>query len=116
MKFVLALIFSFFVCAFANAAANSVQSFRNSYTSTAVTTGTPLAVLTSSQTVSSVFIFDSSGQTMKLLITSGGNTDTLIISPGGGGFPISIGSGAVITLQAISGTANSGEIDINFFN
>jgi hypothetical protein len=95
-----------------------VQSFRNVYSSTNVTTSASLSVIAlTSQSFSKMSVFDSSGQTMELLITDpAGTVNTLIIPPGGGGFPVSISKGSTIVLEAVSATASTGEIDINFFN
>lgn len=90
------------------------QSFRNVYSSTNVTTGAPITVIASlANPCLNIAIFDSSGQTMKLII----NLDTanpILIPPGGDAFHLGISGGSLVQLQAVSGIANSGEIDINF--
>lgn len=92
---------------------NASQTFRNVYSVTAVDTTTPLEVLAeSAETVLSVSIFDSSGRTMELLVDG---DRALLIPPGGDTFKLGINRGALVELRAVSATASSGEIDINFF-
>jgi hypothetical protein len=119
MRFIIFLFV--FICsqAFAtvtlNQGPNNVSS-RVVYSSTPVTTATPLTLFTSSRSGTRVTIFDSSGQTMQLIVTSGGGqVDVLIINPGGGDFSLTIPQNAVVKLQALSATATAGESDINFY-
>jgi hypothetical protein len=92
--------------------------YRNDYSSVNVTTAayvTAVASLTSACT--EIEIFDSSGQTMKLAVgAAASEVDQVFIFPGGNGrIPLAIAAGTRISIRAVSGTANLGEIDINFY-
>lgn len=99
---------------------NTVSEFvRNDYSSTNVTTAayTQLIASTSNE-YQQVEIFDSSGQTLKLATgAAASEVDRFIITPGGNDRPIRfrIASGTRISIKAISATASTGEIDINFY-
>ncbi len=87
-------------------------TFRNVYTVTPVTTSTPLVVSASlPAAVRHISIFDSSGQTMKLLVNG---SLAVLIPPGGGEFDVGINGTSAVSLQAVTATASGGEIDINF--
>ncbi len=89
------------------------QTFRNDYTVTPVNTVTPLTVLASSSTsIIRASIFDSSGKTLELLVDG---SRRILIPPGGVDCSVGIAKGALVQLRAISASATSGEIDINFF-
>ena len=91
---------------------------RLSYSSTNVTTSAYTQLVSSTaQAYNGIEIFDSSGQTLKLAIGgSGSEVDQFIIFPGGNGrIPYRIQAGQRISIRALSGTANVGEIDINFY-
>jgi hypothetical protein len=62
-------------------------------------------------------IFDSSGQTMELgMGASGSETRIALILPGGNGqIPILIQQGTRLSVRAVSGTASSGELDLNAY-
>ena len=91
---------------------------RNVYSSTNVTTSAwvQLVAVTANPTTS-LEIFDSSGQTLQLGVgASGSEVGQLYIYPGGNGVILEgIAKGSRVSIKAVSGTANSGEIDINFY-
>ncbi len=92
--------------------------FRNSYSSTNVTTGAYVQIIASlGISATAVYIFDSSGQTLVLGVGgSGSEVVYTIVEPGGNGWlPIQIQKGSRISLKALSGTASSGTFDITFF-
>lgn len=100
----------------AYATMTTATSVRTDYTVTPVTTVTPLTIVASMPLpVSRVQAFDSSGKTMKLQVILGGETTSVLIPPGGADLPLKIAQGSVVKLIAVSGTASSGESDINFF-
>lgn len=93
--------------------ADAYMTFRNDYSSVNVDTTTPLQIFASSSApVIRVSIFDSSGKTLELLV---GGVRALLIPPGGLDASLGINQGALIELRAVSATASSGEIDVNFF-
>ena len=70
------------------------------------------------QTVTSVSIFDSSGQTLELGICPAGAGDNaevrqLLIPPGGMSAKIQIASGQRVSIRAVSGAAIAGENNLN---
>lgn len=89
----------------------------NDYTSTSVTTSAYVQMVAStSNAVNHVQVFDSSGQALYLATgAAASEVNQLIIPPGGGEFPISIASGTRISLKAVTGTASSGYITLNFY-
>lgn len=96
-----------------------VDSVRNDYTSTSVTTGAWVQLIAStSGDVSSIFIFDSSGQTLELGVgAAASEVRVSIIVPGGNGqVPLAIASGSRVAVRAISATASVGELDINLYS
>jgi hypothetical protein len=97
---------------------NAVTQARNAYASTNVTTSAYVQIVASlASQASEIDVFDSSGQTLYLAVgASGSEVNKMIIVPGGNGrVPLGIPAGSRISVKAISGTASSGEIDINFF-
>ncbi len=92
------------------------DSVRNVYSSTNVTTGTWVQLIASTAAViNCLTVFDSSGQTLKLGIGAAmAETITMIIPPGGlgGCIPLHIAAGTRLSIEAISGTASTGELDI----
>ena len=60
---------------------------------------------------------DSSGQTLKLALGGAGSeVDKFLITPGGNGkIKFRVPSGSRVSIKAVSATASTGEIDINFF-
>lgn len=97
----------------------SVKFFtRLDYTSTNVTTSAYVQLIASTaNTISHMEIFDSSGSTMIIAVGSiGSEVDTVYVFPGGNGLiPVAVASGSRISIKAVSATANTGEIDINFY-
>lgn len=115
------LAFPFTSSAAPPAAYTAAAQARLAYASTNVTTAAYVQVLSTVGTTTSpsaVEIFDSSGQTMQLAWTlDGGSTHTVfaLVYPGGNGLlPISIPTGSRVDVKAVSGTASSGELDLNF--
>jgi hypothetical protein len=89
---------------------------RNVYSVTPVTTSAFLEIITSAPSPTNwATVFDSSGQTLALYTGSvGQELMQTLIPPGGGELPFPCSAGSRVTLKAISGTASSGELDINF--
>lgn len=88
-------------------------------------TAVPGGVLTSAYTqlkaslaaaVKEVEIFDSSGQTLFFAVgAAASEVDKFYIIPGGNGrFPITIAAASRVAIKAVSATANTGEISVNF--
>lgn len=92
------------------------DSARNDYSSVNVTTGAWVQLIASTAgDCHTLYLFDSSGQTLEL--GSGAMSSEsriLIIPPGGldGAVPLYIPTGTRLSLRAISGTASVGEIDV----
>jgi hypothetical protein len=87
----------------------SADSYLTDYSSTNVGTSSPVTLVTSvSLPVREVHIFDSSGVTMKLTITSGPYVTTYYIPPGGDNSTLKISKGDSITILSTSGTISSG--------
>jgi hypothetical protein len=101
--------------------ANGVKPLTTSrivYSSTNVTTGAWVEVIDAlPQPVERIEIFDSSGKTMELGVGPvGGETRQILVFPGGNGsVPFDLAKGTRISVRAVSGTANSGELSLNFF-
>lgn len=92
---------------------------RIDYTSTSVTTAAYTQLLAStSAAINEVEIFDSSGQTLVLATgTAGAEADQVYIFPGGNGrIPLAIATSTRVAIKAVSATANSGEISVNFYS
>lgn len=89
---------------------------RNVYTVTPVTTSAFVVLYSVTQTPTNwATVFDSSGRTLGLYTgSSGSEVLQTIIPPGGGELPFPCAAGTRISIRAISATANSGELDINF--
>lgn len=95
-----------------------VTTVRNDYSSVNVTTGAWVQLVASlSATVNMIEIFDSSGQTLEIGTGAvASETRLIILTPGGNGqVPVTIASGTRVSIRAISATASSGELDINFY-
>lgn len=92
------------------------DSVRLDYNDTNVTTGAWVQIIASTAaTINGLLVFDSSGQTLELGVGAmGAESRKLLIPPGGisGFIPLTIASGSRISLRALSGTANLGEINI----
>src|ERR1019366_10586197 len=108
MKYLLLLLS---LQAFGQGLGPNVSSARNVYSTTNVGTSTPVTLIKLTQQRStSIGIFDSSGNTMELVVTgAGGGIDYLIIPPGGGTFLFPIGKGALVQVLGVSGSASAGE-------
>jgi hypothetical protein len=92
---------------------------RNAYGSVNVTTAAYVQLVASTTLpTSSMEIFDSSGQTLKIAFGSAGNeVDQFQITPGGNErIPVLIPVGTRVSIKAISANATTGELDINFYN
>lgn len=92
---------------------------RNDYTSTSVTTGAWVELISSTAAaVTEIEIFDSSGQTLELGTGAAASEARLIlVFPGGNGrVPVSIASGTRLSIRAVSGTASVGELGLNLYN
>lgn len=96
------------------------DSARNAYASVNVTTGAWVQLIASTAaTCNALAVFDSSGQTLELGTGAAlSETRKLIIPPGGvdGMVPLLIPAGTRVSIRAVSGTANTGEIDITLLN
>lgn len=97
-----------------------IARIRLSYSGTNVTTSAWVQLIASfSGNATKMEIFDSSGQTMELGIGASGSEASIpfYILPGGNAQLITcpISSGLRLSIKAVSGTANTGEIDINFY-
>ena len=91
---------------------------RNDYSSVNVTTGAYVQLVASTTSITNVLeIFDSSGQTLYLATgAAASEVNQLIIYPGGNGrVEFKIAAGTRVSIKAISATANTGEIDVNFY-
>jgi hypothetical protein len=91
----------------------------NSYSSTNVTTSAYVQLVAStSSTVNMIEIFDSSGQSMIIGVgASGSEVIQLYTTPGGNGqVPLAIPSGSRVAIKALTGSATSGYITINFYS
>lgn len=119
MKQFCILLCSIFFSTWVFAEGNPVGQFRNVYSSTNVTTGAWVTLFSSiPYPVSTIEIFDSSGQTLEIGIGAAGSEIVqLIVLPGGNG-PIRYNAptGARLSIKALSGTANTGELDVNLYN
>lgn len=97
-----------------------VDSARNDYGSTAVTTGAWVQLIASTAgAIAHLQVFDSSGQTLELGTgAAAAETRILIIPPGGisGSYDINIPAATRISVRAISDTAAAGELDITATN
>jgi hypothetical protein len=92
---------------------------RNSYSSVNVTTSAYVQLTASlAAAATEIEVFDSGGQTMVLATGGAGvETDQIYIMPGGNGrIPLKINAGTRVSIKAVSATASTGEIDINFYN
>jgi hypothetical protein len=93
-------------------------SFRKDYSVTPVTTGSYSQLVASTSVASSsIEIFDSSGQPLYLAFGgSGSEVNKVLDYPGGNGLiPLLIPAGTRLSIIAVTATASSGELDINFY-
>lgn len=92
---------------------------RNVYSSTNVTSGAWVQLIASTASITNAIdVFDSSGQTLELGTgAAASETRLILIYPGGNGpQPVKIPASTRISIRAVSGTANTGELDINLLN
>jgi len=98
---------------------NSLGTFvRNDYTVTNVTTGAYVQLIASTAAAyNAIEIFDSSGQTLQIALgASASEVNQFLILPGGNGrIPYTIAAASRVSVRAVSGTANVGELSINFY-
>lgn len=99
----------------------AVNKVRNDYTSSSVTTGAYVQLLTAAAFTTActeVEIFDSSGQTLFLATgAAASEVDQVYILPGGNGrIPLAIAASTRISVKAVSATASVGELTINFYS
>jgi hypothetical protein len=89
------------------------------YSTTNVTTGAWVQLLASvgSTAIKEIEIFDSSGETLEIGIGAAGSevSESYIIPGGNGRIPLQIPEGTRLSVRAVSATANSGELIINFY-
>lgn len=98
---------------------SKVAIVRNDYSSVNVTTGAYVQLIASTAaTINQLDIFDSSGQTLALATgAAASEVNQIYIYPGGNGIvELLIAAGTRVSIIAISGTASTGEIDINFLS
>lgn len=91
---------------------------RNVYSSTNVTTSAYVQLVAAlPKEASAIEIFDSSGQTLEIGVgAAGSEVIYMIVFPGGNGrIPLNFLSGSRVAIKSLSATANTGEIDINFY-
>lgn len=94
------------------------QFVRNDYTSVNVTTAAYVQLIASvAQDYQEFEIFDSSGQTLKIAFgAAASEVDQFLVFPGGNGrIKKKVTSGTRISIRAVSGTANAGEISLNLY-
>ena len=97
-----------------------LMTVRLGYSTTNVTTGSWVQLVSSLPNfVRKVQVFDSSGQVMRLGL--GATTSAVampwVIMPGGQSdmIPMMAAAGQSLDIEAVSGTANAGEIDLNLY-
>lgn len=95
-----------------------ITQVRNVYSSTNVGTSSWVELVAATgSNVSAVEVFDSSGQTLEIGVgASGSEVVQFIIVPGGNGMlPLKVPRGSRVAVKALSGTANTGNLIINFY-
>lgn len=102
-----------------NAGRSVLAKARIDYSSASVGTGayTTLIADVGASDVEEIEIFDSSGQTLVLAFgAAASEVDQMYILPGGNGrISLHIPAGTRVSVKAVSGTANSGELSVNFY-
>lgn len=97
-----------------------VQTLRNAYASVNVNTSAWVELDASiDKDVTTMEIFDSSGETLKLSIgpASGSEVDTIHIMPGGNGLiSLMMNQGQRLAIRAVSANATVGELIINMYS
>lgn len=94
------------------------QFIRNDYSSVNVTTGAYVQLIAStSNTYKEIEIFDSSGETLKIAYgAAASEVDQFLVVPGGNGrIRFNVPTATRISIRAVSATANTGEISVNFY-
>ena len=96
---------------------NVVATARNAYATTNVTTGAWVQLVAStSATINSFDIYDSSTGTLELGLGAAASETRLVLTyPGQRNVPVRIPAGSRISIRAVSGTVSAGEIDLNFY-
>jgi len=97
---------------------NVVSFIRNDYSTTPVTTGAYVELVASAGTaVKEIEIFDSSGESLVLALgAAGAEVNKAYVFPGGNGrIPVQISAGQRLSIKAVSASATSGELLINFY-
>jgi hypothetical protein len=97
---------------------NVVSFIRNDYSTTPVTTGAYVQLVASAATaVKEIEIFDSSGESLVLAMgAAGAEVNKAYVFPGGNGrIPVQISAGQRLSIKAVSASATSGELLINFY-
>jgi hypothetical protein len=97
---------------------NVVSFVRNDYSTTPVTTGAYVELVASAGTaVKEIEIFDSSGESLVLALgAAGAEVNKAYVFPGGNGrIPVQISAGQRLSIKAVSASATSGELLINFY-
>lgn len=95
-----------------------VSLARNNYVSTNVTTAAYVQLVSSlTSNTSMLEVYDGSGQSLVLAIgAAGSEVNKFYIVPGGNGkIPVQLRIGDRVSVKAISATANTGELLVNFF-
>lgn len=96
-----------------------ITTVRNAYASVNVTTGAWVELVASlGSDVNLLQLVDTSGQTLELGTGAAAAETRLILIPPGasGSIPVSVASGTRVSIRAVSGTASTGEIDLNFLS
>ncbi len=89
---------------------------RHDYTVPVTTLAYTQLIASTTATISQLYIFDSSGQTLVLALgAAASEVDKLYIIPGGNGLvPLNIPSGSRVSIKAVSADAIAGEISVSF--
>jgi len=95
---------------------DTVFTYRNDYSSTNVTTVSWIELIASTtDAVTKVSIFDSSGETLELGVgPSGSEVRKILIPAGGVDVECIIAAGSRVCVRAVSADASTGELSINF--
>lgn len=96
----------------------AIDKARIAYSGTNVTTAAYVQLVASlAGATDEIEIFDSSGQTLVLATgAAASEVDKFYITPGGNGrMTFHIASGTRVSVKAVSATANSGELTVNFY-
>lgn len=97
---------------------SAIDRARNDYAASPVSTAAYVQLIAATAAaIKEVEIFDSSGQTLVLAVGGAGvEVDQVYVLPGGNGrIPLSIASGARVSIKAVSALADVGEFTANFY-